>query len=312
MAKKGAARSKYALLEHSTKRTCDISHTVSVGREKTDLVFSTLVSLSRQHFKIIIDGDGAWIEDLGSSNGTLLNQNKLQPNVREPLYNGDSIIAGKVIFTFQVRPSIKKQQTNSQIEIAQPRDLGVPLPPMSADDKLSPEISLVRDRPKKTPGSKVRVADAPISMLAHQPDEGDSSRKRYRYYSGLSQQWTTALLAAILIFMAREEFNAIQTSNSGGPHSVKDVLLRYLFAVGLMYVSMVVIQFFCVLTFARRWYAAVLTVGISVFLGTLIGDELDRFAEFRKAEIENNIQVTKSSKKRIAQGDRRPASEASQ
>ena len=62
---------------------------VVIGREEGDLLFTDDQFMSRSHLQITLDGDQAWIEDLGSSNGTFL-------RIREPhaLQDGDLIRIG--------------------------------------------------------------------------------------------------------------------------------------------------------------------------------------------------------------------------
>lgn len=314
MLKKGAARSKFALLDHSSKRTCEISATVTVGRENTDLVFPALTSLSRQHFRIIIDDDGPWLEDLGSSNGTFLNKERLQPHTRQALFNGDSIIGGKALFTFQIRAIKKEREPAEAVEpapapasVAKPLSANVPLPveippqvKPTLEELLAPEISLVID--KKDRRAKKKQADVGvISMLNYDPTDKKPEKKDFwTRYSGLSQQWTTLLLAAGLSHVTYCEFTELQSMPSNGPHEMRDILLRYLFAVGLTYVAMVFLQFIFVLTFARRWWIAFPVIALSIFLGTMLGDSLDEFAQYNRAVVENNLKVnqTKTALKR--------------
>ena len=61
--------------------------------------------VSRVHAAIHIDGNKYYVEDLGSSNGTYLNQNQLVTKTRHLLKSGDRISLGKgdrVTFIFQV------------------------------------------------------------------------------------------------------------------------------------------------------------------------------------------------------------------
>mgnify|MGYP001057669900 CR=1 FL=1 len=58
--------------------------------------------VSRKHFKIMLVNGQYTIEDLGSTNFTLLNQAKLQPGAPMPLSDGDEIRAGRVKLTFKV------------------------------------------------------------------------------------------------------------------------------------------------------------------------------------------------------------------
>ena len=66
--------------------------------------------VSRVHAEIIVENNTYYLIDLGSSNGTYLNGNKLEHHMRYPLNLGDKIELGneiKVTFIFQY-----KQQSN--------------------------------------------------------------------------------------------------------------------------------------------------------------------------------------------------------
>jgi pSer/pThr/pTyr-binding forkhead associated (FHA) protein len=52
--------------------------------------------VSRRHARIFSQGDSLVLEDLGSTNFTFLNKNKLQPGQRLPLNNGDEIRCGRL------------------------------------------------------------------------------------------------------------------------------------------------------------------------------------------------------------------------
>ena len=52
------------------------------------------LGVSRRHALIGVENGRLFIEDLGSTNYTHLNQNRLQPNQRYPLNDGDEIRFG--------------------------------------------------------------------------------------------------------------------------------------------------------------------------------------------------------------------------
>lgn len=58
--------------------------------------------ISRHHAEIFIDGDMWKIRDLGSSNGTWLNSNKLTPNDPQTLKNGDVINFATIKFVVKI------------------------------------------------------------------------------------------------------------------------------------------------------------------------------------------------------------------
>ncbi len=58
--------------------------------------------VSRRHAELSFDGNQWQIKDLNSTNGTALNNQRLTPNVAQPLKNGDQVRVGKVALVFQV------------------------------------------------------------------------------------------------------------------------------------------------------------------------------------------------------------------
>jgi hypothetical protein len=61
----------------------------------------TNAKVSRRHARIYsLDGVNFWIEDLGSFNGTSLNDNRLTPRHPQPLHDGDQIIFGNMAVKF--------------------------------------------------------------------------------------------------------------------------------------------------------------------------------------------------------------------
>lgn len=72
--------------------------TVIGRREDCDLRVP-LGDVSRKHCRLVRDGEMLKIEDLGSSNGTYLNGQRVQEALLSP---GDSIQVGPVVFVLQV------------------------------------------------------------------------------------------------------------------------------------------------------------------------------------------------------------------
>ena len=72
--------------------------TVIGRREDCDLRIP-LGEVSRKHCRLIRDGDTLKLEDLGSSNGTFLNGQRVQEAILSP---GDTIQVGPVVFAVQI------------------------------------------------------------------------------------------------------------------------------------------------------------------------------------------------------------------
>ena len=71
--------------------------TVTVGRRSTNDVCVPHLSVSGNHCKISINGNGSTIEDLKSTNGTYINGRLIS---RQALNDGDDIVIGKARLTF--------------------------------------------------------------------------------------------------------------------------------------------------------------------------------------------------------------------
>ncbi len=56
---------------------------------------------SRRHCRIFLEGGGYYLEDLGSMNGTQLNDQHLEANQPRLLHEGDRITAGRVVLVFR-------------------------------------------------------------------------------------------------------------------------------------------------------------------------------------------------------------------
>lgn len=64
-------------------------------------LFDTSAKISRRHAQIFsLDGRNFWVQDLGSFNGTLLNNTRLTPNQAQPLHDEDEIVFGNIAVTF--------------------------------------------------------------------------------------------------------------------------------------------------------------------------------------------------------------------
>jgi DNA-binding winged helix-turn-helix (wHTH) protein len=70
-----------------------------IGRERTVTIWISHPSVSREHARIVVTGDRAGIEDLGSKNGTWRGRTKVSS--RQPLFDGDDVRVGEVRLTYR-------------------------------------------------------------------------------------------------------------------------------------------------------------------------------------------------------------------
>jgi pSer/pThr/pTyr-binding forkhead associated (FHA) protein len=66
--------------------------------------------VSRRHARIVVAGQAASLEDLGSKNGTFLRGKRISEP--EPLRHGDEICLGRVPMVFRVFPVARSTRTD--------------------------------------------------------------------------------------------------------------------------------------------------------------------------------------------------------
>jgi len=81
-----------------------------IGRSKDCNLRLASGQISRKHCQLLIDDERVAIRDLGSSNGTYLNGNKLEPNTETLLSTGDEISVGSVSFKVEYEDPAEKTQ----------------------------------------------------------------------------------------------------------------------------------------------------------------------------------------------------------
>jgi DNA-binding winged helix-turn-helix (wHTH) protein len=70
-----------------------------IGRDYDALIRIDSPKISRRHARITIEGERVWLEDLGSRNGTLLNEKPVKRRIR--LGDGDRIGFGSYLIVFR-------------------------------------------------------------------------------------------------------------------------------------------------------------------------------------------------------------------
>jgi DNA-binding winged helix-turn-helix (wHTH) protein len=80
-----------------------------IGRDAGCTVCLDLPNISRRHARIVVSGPDATVEDLGSTNGTLLGAEKLVE--AKPLREADRIQLGDAVLTFHFSPNVAPKVT---------------------------------------------------------------------------------------------------------------------------------------------------------------------------------------------------------
>jgi hypothetical protein len=95
----GTAQPRGWLVGGSMRIPLYIGETI-LGREGSGVIVLGCELVSRRHARVTIDTSGAWIEDLGSKNGTYVNEERVAARVT--LCDGARVCAGSLMFTFRV------------------------------------------------------------------------------------------------------------------------------------------------------------------------------------------------------------------
>jgi len=79
-----------------------------LGREGNDVIALLSPTVSRRHVRFVLSGEQATIEDLGSKNGTYVNDTRITSAT--PLADGDVVRVGSLVFTIRfARPGTSTQ-----------------------------------------------------------------------------------------------------------------------------------------------------------------------------------------------------------
>jgi uncharacterized membrane protein YjgN (DUF898 family) len=89
---------KWKILNIETNAESIIENKLTIGRTTGDLIFSQATKMSRTHAHFIEEEENVYLVDLESTNGTLLNGQKIAPQVRTKLANGDKIQIAEIVF----------------------------------------------------------------------------------------------------------------------------------------------------------------------------------------------------------------------
>ena len=84
-----------------------------LGREGAGVTLLKSSTVSRRHARLVIGVDGNEVEDLGSKNGTYVNDRRVE--LTTPVVNGDQLRIGSLVFTFRRTRSAESTQSLSSL-----------------------------------------------------------------------------------------------------------------------------------------------------------------------------------------------------
>jgi len=155
---------------------------IRVGREPDNDIVINNKRLSRRHAQFILDDQGLWLEDLGSTNGTMLNSKRIENRRRVKLT--DDVVFGDVVFDMSRLPSYLPElrppppQSQAPPPSPPPRSTSQSVSPPSRppsqkamptpitnNEQVDPSIPQQR-RTIDTPGVVVQAGTSPKEVLA--------------------------------------------------------------------------------------------------------------------------------------------------
>lgn len=151
---------------------------LTVGRtEDAQFVIATDLLMSRVHFEVAVEGEECRIADRGSSNGTLLNRERIR---EARLQDGDQIQAGHTLFLVRLEPTIAPQSPPKSAPPAEP-----PRPNFAKKECSS---GVVQVQLKKRPPQPVaEPKKSPLSASHVAPEEEDENETAM---PGVAPSWS--------------------------------------------------------------------------------------------------------------------------
>lgn len=145
------------LKEIPIKKTC-----VIIGRTgENDIVINNL-GVSRQHAKIFKDGEDFIAEDLGSRNGTLLNEHALD---QARLQDKDEIVIGKHTLVFL------QFEGDDELEDVSPVNLGMESSSLSPEETLRLGKATTQPVPKFNRDAHIKTEEVGVEIIEGAMDQ---------------------------------------------------------------------------------------------------------------------------------------------
>ncbi|HLG78490.1 MAG TPA: FHA domain-containing protein, partial [Ktedonobacteraceae bacterium] len=80
---------------------------LTIGRAPDNQLVINDTKASSHHAKMSLAGQSYMLTDLGSTNGTFVNEQRLERNLPRPLYNGDMVRIGDTVFSYTVSGAVE-------------------------------------------------------------------------------------------------------------------------------------------------------------------------------------------------------------
>jgi predicted component of type VI protein secretion system len=152
-----------------------------IGREGTDIVLAD-PEVSRRHAAIRVQAGGVAIEDLGSTNGTFVNDRRIQG--LQSLSNGDSVRLGNTVWRLRVTAAAGATNVGPaqppQVTAARPvpTDIGPPAAPPTAPQPAAQPAPPAPPQAPAQPGAPSPAVVGPRGDVPAPPEVAPSAIRR--------------------------------------------------------------------------------------------------------------------------------------
>lgn len=153
--------------------------TITVGREGCEILLPQDTSVSRNHARFQVQGNDVTVTDLGSTNGTFVNQVRLQPHVPQTVRSSDAIRIGNTTFTLRADGMAGPTRAIGESAVAATRAIGDPSPAWQAEpaswSAAAPQARPAWIPPAPAAGSGAQRAPAPAMYGYGYPSKSKST-----------------------------------------------------------------------------------------------------------------------------------------
>ena len=167
----------YYFFDTSTLRSITVSDGVTFGRKDGNFTFPEDAKISGVHWEFKVTDEGAYVRDLGSSNGTRVNDQDLDQQDRFKIHSGDIIYFGeqKLIFTGKTKdlpPGVSTTPIEKSISLS------------LVIEKTEPTLRWEGPGPSKVAEEKVELSLGSSPLRLIQAREEEARRRRQVAASG--------------------------------------------------------------------------------------------------------------------------------
>lgn len=154
-------------LSNGERRSFSVARDLTVigRREDCDLRIP-VGDVSRKHCRLVKEADTMRVEDLGSSNGTYVNNNRVQEAVLSP---GDVVRVGPVQFVVQIDGLPTDEELKPPAAPLDPEDTGLAIEPEGEDSFAA----VLEELPGGASGANPTIDEASFDSITEEPPRNE-------------------------------------------------------------------------------------------------------------------------------------------